>query len=131
MPIVLFSLVSDVIADGTVDEAEVLKLKEEFLADGVIDREEANKLFEINDACSGNDNHPSFEEFFISAIASHVLEDESSPGVIDAEEGDWLAGKIEGDGEIDDLEAKLLTHISTEAKEIQSEKLNIMIASLS
>ena len=61
-------LVQDIIADGIVDATEVAQLRAEFLADGVIDREEADALFAINDAVSGNDNDPSYEDFFVEAI---------------------------------------------------------------
>ena len=121
-------LVQDIIADGIVDATEVAQLRAEFLADGVIDREEADALFAINDAVSGNDNDPSYEDFFVEAISSHVLEDEESPGVIDQEEGDWLASKIEGDGEVDALEARLLLHVEDKATGIESERLNVLIS---
>lgn len=116
-----------IIEDGKVDAAEVEQLKEVMLADGVIDRAEADILFEINDACSGNDNDPSWDDFFVKSIASHVLEDEASPGVIDETEGNWLASHIEGDGAIDDTEQKLITYLAETATEIQSEKLNKLV----
>lgn len=127
--IILFSAFSqDIIADGVVDEQEVKDMRAKYLADGVIDREEANELFEINDAVSGNANHPSYEEFFIEAISSHLLEDEDSPGVIDEAEGDWLVSKIEGDGEVDALEKRLLLHVNEKATGIESSKLADLIA---
>ena len=120
-------LVESIIADGIVDAVEVQQLKDVFLADGVIDREEADALFQINDAVTGNLNHPSYEDFFVEAISSHVLEDEESPGVIDAGEGDWLASKIEGDGEVDALEKRLLLHVSEKATAVESDRLNALI----
>ena len=47
-----------------------------------------------------------------------MLEDETSPGEIDEEEGDWLIGRIEGDGEYDANEKALLAHIKANAKSI-------------
>lgn len=123
-------LVDDIIKDGVVDANEVKQLKEVFLADGVIDREEADALFKINDACSGNDNSPDWGVFFIEAISSHVLKDEDTPGVIDNDEGDWLVKSIGADGQVDGLEKNLLTSIKTSAKEIQSDSLNELIATL-
>lgn len=126
----LQELTDAIIADGVVDAAEVAQLRTEFLADGVIDREEADALFAINDAVSGNDNHESYDKFFIEAISSHVLEDEDTPGVIDADEGDWLASKIEGDGQIDGLEEMLLIHLDKESNAIESVRLNDLIESV-
>lgn len=123
-------LVQDIIADGVVDATEVTQLREVMLEDGVIDREEADALFEINDAVTGNANDLSWEEFFVEAITSHVLEDETSPGVIDQGEGDWLASKIEGDGEVDAVETALLINVASKATGIESERLNTLIASV-
>lgn len=117
-----------IIADGKVDAAEVQQLKDVMLADGVIDRAEADVLFEINDACSDADNDPSYNDFFVESITSHVLEDEETPDVIDEAEGDWLHSKIAGDGGIDDLEQRLLLNLQSKAVEIQSDKLNSLIA---
>ena len=125
----LKKLVTDIIADGVVDAAEVVQLETLLLADGVIDREEADALFEINDAVSGNANDASYDDFFVKAIASHILEDEETPGVIDIAEGDWLASKIEGDGTIDALEQRLLIHLETESQSIESVRLNDLIES--
>ena len=76
-------------------------------------------LFDINDATTGKEGHdPSWQAFFVDAIAKHVLEDEISPGEIDEEEGDWLISKIEGDGEYDANEKALLSHIKAKANSI-------------
>lgn len=116
-----------IIEDGKVDAAEVAQLKEVMLADGVIDRAEADVLFEINDACSGNDNDPAWETFFVESIASHVLEDEETPGVIDATEGDWLADHIEGDGSIDEVEQSLITYLSENSTAIESTRFTALV----
>ena len=121
------NLVQGIVEDGVVDANEVQALREKFLADGVIDREEADALFAINDGVSGNDNHESWGDFFVEAISSHVLEDEETPGVIDE---DWLASKIEGDGQLDELEKRLLAHIEVEAKSIESSRLNALLATI-
>lgn len=123
-------LVKDVVADGVVDAAEVVQIRDAFYADGKIDKDEADSMFEINDAVSGNDNDASYEGLFVDVISDFVLKDEKTPGVIDAEEGDYLVSKIEGDGEIDDVEKALLLNIKSKATEIQSESLNKLIDSL-
>jgi len=123
----LEELKAAIIADGKVDAQEVQQLRDVMLADGVIDREEADILFEINDACSDADNDPSWDIFFVEAISSHVLEDEATPGIIDQAEGDYIAGKIAGDGGIDNVEQALLTNLKANATEIQSDELNKLV----
>jgi hypothetical protein len=121
---VLESVKAAVVADGIVDAGEVEMLKKVIYGSGgaggaEVDRAEANMLFDINDATTDKDGHDaSWQILFVEAIAKHVLEDETSPGEIDEEEGDWLIDRIEGDGEYDANEKALLAHIKTNAKSI-------------
>lgn len=112
----LQELKADLLADGIIDAAEVEKLKEILYADGIIDKEEADFLFELNDAVTGKDNDPSWESFFIQAIADFLLKDEVSPGEIDADEAAWLEEKIGADGQVDGTEKALLEKLKVEAK---------------
>jgi len=114
----LETLRDDIIADGIVDADEVALLNEELYADGVIDLEEATVLFEINDAVSGNDNSPEWEAFFVRAITDAVLADDTTPGVIDDEEADFLIEKILADGNVDNTERALLSNIRQNATSI-------------
>ena len=112
----LSELKKSILADGVIDEAEVEQLREVLFADGKIDKEEAEFLFELNDAVSGNDNSPAWEELFIEAITSFLLEDEASPGEIDDEEAKWLLARIQGDGQVDGIEKALLENLKAKAK---------------
>jgi len=116
----LEQLKNELLADGIIDAAEVKELKEILYADGVIDKDEAEFLFEINDAVSGKVNDPSWESLFIDAITSFLLEDENSPGEIDAEEAEWLFEKINGDGQIDGIEKNLLLSLKSKANSFPS-----------
>lgn len=58
----LNELKADLLADGIIDADEVARLKEVLYEDGVIDKEEADFLFEINDAVTGKDNDPAWED---------------------------------------------------------------------
>jgi len=112
----LEQLKKDLLEDGVIDAEEVKELQEVLYADGVIDHEEADFLFELNDAVSGHENHPSWNEFFIKAISSFLLEDEVSPGEIDDEEAEWLYDKVVGDGQVDGVEKDLLMNLKRNAK---------------
>lgn len=112
----LEQLKKELLADGIIDAQEVEELQEVLYADGVIDKDEANFLFELNDAVSGHDNHPSWNQFFVKAITSFLLEDEVSPGEIDDEEAEWLYSKVVGDGKVDGVERELLNHLRKESK---------------
>jgi hypothetical protein len=124
-------LVTDVLADGIVDASEVAVLRTAFYADGIIDKEEAEYMFQINDAVSGNNNDETYKQLFVDVLSDYVLKDEETPGVIDAEEGQFIVDGIEGDGQLDDAEIALLKNLKAKAVEIQSPTLNQLIDSLS
>ena len=123
----LAELKASILEDGVVDASEVAQLKEVLLADGVIDAEEAKLLFEINDAVSGNANDASWTDFFVSSITSHVLADEATPGVVDADEAAFLISNIQGDGVIDTTEVALLHSIKTNATLIHPSLIDLFV----
>lgn len=115
-----------ILEDGVIDEHEVSEIKAIIYgtggADGLgISRSEADWLFDLNDAVSGKDNHASWSELMVAAISSHVLEDEDSPGVVDAAEVTWLKARIMNDGNVDDVEQAILDHVKFKAKSIDGE----------
>lgn len=122
----LFELKKSILADGVIDEQEVKQLREVLYADGVIDKEEAEFLFELNDAVSGKENHSSWEVIFVEAITSFLLEDETSPGVVDEEDANWLLAKIQGDGKLDNIELTLLKNLKSKAKQLPQSLLNLL-----
>jgi hypothetical protein len=112
----LEELKKELLADGIIDADEVKELEEVLYEDGVIDKDEADFLFELNDAVTGKANDPSWEKFFIKAITSFVLDDETSPGEIDDDEAQYLYDKIKGDGQVDGTEKALLLNIKDKSK---------------
>ena len=112
----LDELEKELLADGIIDASEVKELEKVLYADGVIDKEEADFLFELNNAVSGKDNAPEWKAFFVKAITSFVVEDETSPGEIDDDEAKYLYDQIKGDGQIDDIEKALLENIKAKSK---------------
>lgn len=111
-------LKKSILADGVIDESEVKQLRGVLYADGKIDKEEAEFLFELNDAVSGKENHSSWETLFVEAITSFLLEDETSPGEIDDEEAKWLFAKIQGDGQLDNIERALIDNLKKKVKKL-------------
>ena len=116
----LEQLRSELLADGIIDASEAFELRKLIFADGVIDTEEAEFLFDLNDAVSGEKNAQEWESLFIEAITSYLLEDEKSPGIIDDEEAKWLFDQFSGDGQLDELEKKLLFELKAKAKNFPS-----------
>ncbi|MCX6280226.1 MAG: TerB family tellurite resistance protein [Bacteroidetes bacterium] len=116
----LESLKKAILADGIIDADEVKKLQTVLYEDGIIDQEEADFLFELNDAVSGKDNHPSWKAFMVEAISKFLLEDEVSPNEVDDDEADWLIAKIMKDNTMDEVERAILENIKAKATKISS-----------
>lgn len=111
----LEQLKTSILADGIIDADEVRTINQAIYEDGKIDREEADFMFELNDAVSGKENHYSWKDLFVKVITDHVLKDDTSYGSVDDEEADYLIGKIQGDGKIDEIEQALLLKILEKA----------------
>lgn len=111
----LEQLKTAILADGVIDGDEVRTISAAIYEDGKIDREEADFMFALNDAVSGKENHYSWKDLFVKAITDHVLKDDTSYGSVDDEEADYLIGKIQGDGKIDEIEQALLLKIIEKA----------------
>lgn len=123
----LNALKEAILADGEIDENEVKEIEALLMDDGVIDRVEAEFLFALNDATSGKENHRSWDAFFVQAVSAYVLDDEESPGVIDAGEAAWLVEQIGADGNFDANEKALIINIKANAKEIHAD-LDVLTA---
>jgi hypothetical protein len=113
----LEQLKTAILADGVIDGDEVRTISAAIYEDGKIDREEADFMFALNDAVSGKENHYSWKDLFVKAITDYVLKDDTSYGSVDDEEADYLIGKIQGDGKIDEIEQALLLKIVEKATE--------------
>ena len=122
----LKELKKSILADGVIDEHEVKQLREVLYADGTIDKKEADFLFELNDAVSGKNNHPSWEILFVDAITSFLLEDKISPGEVDEDEANWLLDKILGNGKLDDIEIALINNLKVKSKSLPQVLTNLL-----
>ncbi|MBU1741372.1 MAG: TerB family tellurite resistance protein [Proteobacteria bacterium] len=122
----LKSLEGAILEDGIIDADEVQMIRDVIFGSGGgggegVDKAEAEFLFRLNDAVTGKENSPLWGELFVEAIGKFVLEDEESPGEIDAGEAAYLIEKIMADGQVDDVELALLVHIKNNAKAIHED----------
>ena len=70
----------------------------------------------MNDAVSGHKNSPEWDDLFVNAITSSMLDDEVSPNDIDDDEAEYLYNKISGDGHVDGVEKALLLNLKAKSK---------------
>jgi uncharacterized tellurite resistance protein B-like protein len=109
--------VEAILADGTIDDAEVRVLQKELWADGKIDAKEVEFLIELRNAAQKKakakkaEVNPRFETLFFKAIEQNILRD----GQISGRETKWLRKMLFADNKIDDNEKKFLTRIKKAA----------------
>lgn len=118
----LTNLVQDILADGHIDNNEVMALREVIFADGKVDKEEVDILFELKDKAKSYDE--SFGELFQEAVIAYYLED----GIIDEEEAGDILNLVQGDGVIDELEKRFL--VSLKDVRVDNEELKSLIDSI-
>jgi uncharacterized tellurite resistance protein B-like protein len=112
-----------ILADGTIDDAEVRVLQRELWADGKIDAKEVQFLIDLRNSAQKKakakkaEVNPKFENLFFKAIEENVLRD----GRISAKEANWLRKMLFADGKIDDNEKKFLGRIKKAARSTSPE----------
>jgi uncharacterized tellurite resistance protein B-like protein len=112
-----------ILADGTIDDAEVRVLQKELWADKEIDAQEVAFLIELRQSAQKKARtkkvplNPKFETLFFKAIEQNVLRD----GKIDAKEANWLRKMLFADGKIDDNEKKFLKRLKKAATKTSPE----------
>ena len=113
--------VQAILADGHVDLEETQNLRAEIYGEdgdggSQVTEGELRTLFQIKD---GADSYVSeFGDLVVEAAVSYALEDPDTPGVVDAGEAAVLNELIQGDGEIDEVETRILTAIRTRAESV-------------
>lgn len=98
----------DAMTLGYVDHAIMERLKQTIEEDRKISAEEANFLFALKRQFAKQNNDPEWEDYFIESMARYLLEDESSPGVVDEAEARWLRAHIQIQGKLDYTDRRLM-----------------------
>jgi hypothetical protein len=98
------------LADGRIDTKEVEIIRKAMLADGRVDKAELEFLADLKKSATSAVR--AFNEMFLRAIKSHMLED----GTITDTEAKWLRKTIFADNQVDADEAQLLKDLKREAK---------------
>jgi hypothetical protein len=111
----LADLEKRILADGSIDDAEVAILRNEIYADGKIDRAEIELLTNLR--TKAKTVCAAFETFFFEALTTNILSD----GNLDAEEATWLRKTLFADGQIDAREKAFLGGLLAKAKSVSPE----------
>lgn len=83
---------------GNIRAADVRRIENLFFQNGGIDRQEAEMLFSLHDAARVQD--PAWLDFFIRAIADHIVNRAEPQGYLNGDNADWLMRWISSDGHV-------------------------------
>lgn len=97
-----------IVADGRISTKDVKLLRDTFFNEEGITKAKADFLFKLKDTINKDHLISEFNDFFVEAITSFLLDDESSPGEIDESEAKWLRAKMQTKGYLDKLDMMLL-----------------------
>lgn len=86
-------------------------LSEYIRSTGEISKGFVDLLFTLKNNISHTHRCEEFERFFIDTVTSFLLEDDLSPGELDADEAKWLRAKLQISGVNDRLDIRLLNEI--------------------
>ncbi|MFM5886464.1 MAG: hypothetical protein ACKOQ3_14250 [Novosphingobium sp.] len=103
-------LAAQAAADGAIDPAEVLALRQAGWADGKIDPEETESLFLANEQLRAPD--PEWAALFVEALSNFVVNTVEPHGYVDQTMADELVSRVDRDGKVDTLaELELLVRV--------------------
>lgn len=101
-------------AGAAVSAEDVLAVRRAVWPDGVIARAEAETIFALHRLARGPGTE--WSDFFIEAIADHVLNGTEPRGYVDEETAAWLTGQVGRDGEaIGPVDLELVARILEKA----------------
>lgn len=112
--------------DGEVSPQELLALRQQGWGDGILTREEAEAIFALNNAL--NERSDEWIDFFVEAIAHHVLNASEPRRQCSDAEAAWLIEQIDHDGVVDSLaELEALVRIVETAENVPMRLKNYVL----
>jgi hypothetical protein len=107
-------LIATLLAKGSLDAEDVLRLRREIYGDGVIDRAEAEAVFELERSC--NSKSPEWLAFFVDELTYYFVYKAQPRGYVSEENAQFLTDQIISDGRINGpTELELLIDIVSSA----------------
>lgn len=111
----LQELKKEILRDGFLKEDEVEKLRDAMFDEEGMTLPKGNLMFDLKDEISPEKRIESFNQLFVDAISSLLLDDEISPGEIDDNEARWLRAHIQKNGRVDELDKRLLENLKVKS----------------
>lgn len=104
-------------AKATIDADDTLAMRRLAWPDGKIDVAEADAVFDLNTSVKSSSRE--WVDFFVEAIATYVVRQQTPQGYVDDAKAAWLMSRIDMDGRVDTLgELELLVKILEDATNV-------------
>lgn len=108
-------LKKEICRDGKLTDKEIELLRASLFDDEGMTLPKGNMMFDLKNEIIPEKRSSQFDDLFVEAISSLVLDDDESPGEIDESEARWLRAHIQKNGEVDDLDKRLLENIKAKS----------------
>jgi hypothetical protein len=107
--------VDEILARGSIKEADIARFRRVLYEDGVISAEEAELLFRLNDGCALKD--AAWADLFVEGITDYIVFQERPQGYVTANNAHWLIDRVSKDGKIDTkTELDLIVNVLDKAR---------------
>ncbi len=107
--------VDGMLAEGSIKNIDVIKLRAAMYDDGSLSSDEARLLIDLNDRCRLQD--AAWAPFFIEAITDFIVKEVEPEGYVTAANAEWLIGVIARDGRVETkTELDLLINVLDKAR---------------
>lgn len=107
--------VEEILARGSIKEADIARFRRVLYEEGVISPDEAELLFRLNDGCALKD--VSWANLFIEGITDYIVFQERPQGYVTASNAHWLIDRISKNGKIDSkTELELVVNVLDKAR---------------
>jgi len=119
-------IVAALIAKGSIDAEDVLKLRREVYADGIIDPEEAKAVLELERGCESQE--PEWIAFFVDELTYYFVSKAEPRGYVSDENARFLTEEVLRDGKITGpTELELLINIVESARKCPQDLVGFIL----
>ncbi len=107
--------VNEILARGSIKDADISRIRRVLYEDGVISPDEAEILFRLNEGCALKDS--AWADLFIEGITDFIVYQERPQGYVTASNAHWLIDRVSKDGRIDSkLELDMIVNVMDKAR---------------
>ena len=114
MTLPMIDRIAAVKAGAVLTTDDIVAMRQQIWPDGVVSASEVELVFAMNDVIA--DAPAEWIDFFVEAVTTYIVRQQSPVGYVDAAKADWLIARIDADGRVETAaELECLVKILEEA----------------